>query len=59
MDGSDGVVEETREALRSVADPELGIDAVHLGLVYRVEAAGGRARVATTLTTPACPLARP
>jgi metal-sulfur cluster biosynthetic enzyme len=46
-----------REALRHVVDPELGVNIVDLGLVYRIELAGARARIAMTMTSPACPLA--
>ena len=45
-----------REALRSVIDPELGVNIVDLGLVYRIEIEAGRARIAMTMTSPACPL---
>lgn len=44
------------EALRYVMDPELGINIVDLGLVYRAEVEGGRVRVEMTMTTPACPV---
>lgn len=43
-------------ALRSVLDPELGIDVVSLGLVYEATRAGDQANVVMTMTTPACPL---
>ena len=46
-----------REALRHVVDPEIGVNIVDLGLVYRIEVAGGRARIAMTMTSPTCPLA--
>ena len=46
-----------REALRHVVDPELGVNIVDLGLVYRIELEGARARIAMTMTSPACPLA--
>lgn len=45
-----------REALRQVLDPELGINIVDLGLVYRIEIEGTRVRVVMTMTSPACPL---
>jgi len=46
-----------REALRQVLDPEIGVNIVDLGLVYRIEVDGARVRVAMTMTSPACPLA--
>jgi len=50
-----GIAEEIRAALRSVMDPELGINIVDLGLVYDVEVDEGEARVTMTLTSPGCP----
>ena len=44
------------EALRSVIDPELGVDVVSLGLVYAAQRDGDVARVVMTMTTPTCPL---
>ena len=46
-----------REALRQVLDPEIGVNIVDLGLVYRIEVDGARVRIAMTMTSPACPLA--
>lgn len=43
-------------ALRTVLDPEIGINVVDLGLVYSVEVSNSRARVAMTMTSQACPL---
>lgn len=47
--------------LRTVLDPELGINIVDLGLVYEVksetdELTGERIKIIMTLTTPGCPL---
>lgn len=46
-----------REALRSVEDPEAGMNVVDLGLVYSVEVAEAAVRVDMTMTTAACPMA--
>lgn len=48
--------EAVREALRSVDDPEVGMNVVDLGLVYRIEVAPDEVRVEMTMTTPACPM---
>jgi len=47
---------EVREALRSVEDPEAGMNIVDLGLVYAINAQPGRVRVEMTMTSPACPV---
>jgi metal-sulfur cluster biosynthetic enzyme len=44
------------EQLRSVIDPELGVNIVDLGLVYGAEMVDGTAEVLMTTTTPACPI---
>jgi len=47
---------EIREALKSVIDPELGINIVDLGLIYDIVINKGAVKVKMTLTTPMCPL---
>jgi metal-sulfur cluster biosynthetic enzyme len=48
--------DEVLEILRGVEDPELGLNIVDLGLVYRVETDAGRIEVDFTLTYPGCPV---
>jgi len=48
---------EVRQALQTVEDPEAGMSVVDLGLVYAIETAPGKVRVAMTMTSPACPAA--
>jgi metal-sulfur cluster biosynthetic enzyme len=45
-----------RAALRQVMDPEVGMNIVDLGLVYRIEIASDLVRVEITMTSPACPM---
>jgi metal-sulfur cluster biosynthetic enzyme len=50
-------VEEIKEALKQVYDPELGINVVDLGLVYGTELdQEGNVKVTMTLTSPGCPI---
>ncbi len=49
-------VDEVRDALSNVIDPELGLDFVELGLIYGIEIDGGTVSITFTLTTPACPI---
>lgn len=48
---------EVIEKLKSVIDPELGINIVDLGLIYNVEIDDKEIKILMTLTTPSCPLA--
>lgn len=50
------LVERVRDALRSVIDPEAGINIVELGLVYRIEQVEAAMQVALTMTSPTCPM---
>lgn len=48
--------DEVMNALRSVIDPELGIDIVNLGLIYASRIDGDDVHVDMTLTVPGCPM---
>ena len=52
----DLVLAEAWQQLESVYDPELGINLVDLGLVYRLKVEEGKVWVEMTLTTPGCPM---
>lgn len=47
--------EELRKALRSVTDPELGMDIIQLGLVRNVTIEPDHVLIKMVLTTPFCP----
>lgn len=49
--------EQVREALKTVVDPELGINIVDLGLVYEIDISpNGLVHIDYTLTTMGCPI---
>jgi len=50
-------VDQVRDALRAVKDPELNLNVVDLGLVYEIEVSeAGEIHVEMTLTSPGCPV---
>ena len=46
-----------RDALKDVFDPEIPINIVDLGLIYKLEEKDGNVKVEMTLTAPGCPVA--
>lgn len=44
------------QALKDVIDPEIGLNVVDLGLVYRAEYGPQGIEVALTMSTPSCPM---
>lgn len=48
--------EDITNALRTVIDPEIGLNIVDLGLIYEIQINEGKANVKMTLTTPGCPM---
>jgi len=48
--------DDVTQALKSVEDPEAGMNIVDLGLVYGIEVQPDRVRVEMTMTSPACPV---
>ncbi|SDB92398.1 metal-sulfur cluster assembly factor [Paraburkholderia lycopersici] len=49
---------EIREALRSVIDPEVGVNIVDLGLVYGIARRADGLKIDITMTSPACPMSQ-
>lgn len=46
-----------REALRSVIDPEIGMNVIELGLIRHIEIADDTSHIVMIMTTPFCPYA--
>ena len=44
------------ETLKAVIDPEIGVNIVDLGLIYKVEQRPDELYIQLTMTSPACPL---
>lgn len=48
-------VDDLKEALKQVTDPEIGISIMELGLIYGIELDDKKCRIKMTLTGPGCP----
>lgn len=48
--------DQIRSLLRTVVDPEIGVNIVDLGLVYGIDASADAVRIELTMTSPACPM---
>lgn len=48
---------DVQKALKTVKDPELGLDLVVLGLVYDIEVDDANVHATISLTSPMCPVA--
>lgn len=49
-------LDNVRAALHQVYDPEIGLDIMTMGLIYRLEAGMEKVLIDMTLTTPGCPV---
>lgn len=56
MEGEPRILKLAEHALRTVDDPELGINIVDLGLLYGLRASPRLVEVEIGLTSPSCPL---
>jgi metal-sulfur cluster biosynthetic enzyme len=48
--------EEVMQVLKTVDDPEVGVDVVNLGLIYGLDVEDDIVKIKMTMTTPNCPL---
>jgi len=48
--------EEVLEVLKTVSDPEIGVDIVNLGLIYNMDINGEKVSIRMTMTAPSCPV---
>ncbi len=48
--------EEVFEVLKTVSDPEIGVDIVNLGLIYQLDINEGKVDIRMTMTAPSCPV---
>ena len=48
--------QEILESLKQVFDPEVGVNIVDLGLIYKIEINPKEVYIQLTMTSPACPL---
>lgn len=49
-------VDLARSLLRQVIDPEIGVNIIDLGLVYRIDPQAEQLLIEMTMTSPACPM---
>ena len=48
--------ERVLEVLKNVIDPEIGLNIVDLGFIYKVDIKGENVKIEMTLTNPGCPM---
>lgn len=51
-------IEQVKNALKTVYDPEIPVSLVDLGLIYDIQAEANQVRITMTLTTPGCGMGR-
>ena len=55
--GAVATIDEMKEAMKDIYDPEIPINIVDLGLIYDVKETAGAVDVTMSLTSPHCPVA--